>query len=197
MIEKVIDEINAGITAMNIFSKINGLCEIIEEPFMVDEVASIAKFPALYNGKDQLKYITGGLDYATGIVFHLPNGNQNENILENIRTREKRVERTWPMKMIAIIRRNIYNTDNAYSAFDLLSNLQGEVSKQSIFALKAILNVDKVLTNITSTSADKLGIIEETFTNIHFPALHNLMVVKVEYDIVISGNDQCFLKYNC
>lgn len=197
MIEQVIDEINIGITDLNIFlGGVNGLCEMIQEPFTIEETTVIAKFPALYKGNDHLDYVTN-LDYGAGVVFHLNNGNMSPASLETIRAREKRVQRSWPLKCIAIIRRDIYNTDSPYSAQELLTNLQSKISKKAISTLKATLGVERIQVNITSANDDKSQIIAETFENIDFPALHDLMAVRVDYEIVISGPENCFLTYDC
>lgn len=198
MIEQVINAINADIQTLGIFdpAKTIGLCEMIDEPFKDGENELTASFPALYSGKDHLRYITN-FDYKVGVLFHLPNGAINTIDLDRIQTSKRRIERTWPLKAIAIIRRDIYGTDSSYSAIELISNLEGKISKQTIPALKTILQVEKIKANVGNSSYDKKQIIEETFININFPPVHNLIAVKIEYEVVISGNEQCFKVYGC
>jgi hypothetical protein len=172
------------------------LCEMITEPFEVNETVVEAKFPAFYNGNDQLRYVTN-FDYKIGVVFHLTNGEESQSPMDRSRSAQRRYEKTYPMKCIAIIRRNIYGTDSAYSPKELISNMGPCIGRISFPGLKAQLLYDSAETNVTSSNDDKEAILNEHFQNVEFDAVHNLIVVQINYEIKITGSEGCFLTYNC
>lgn len=199
MIQKIVEAVNdndLGLGSLKIFQNINGLCEVVAETFKVEDVEVEAKFPAFYNGNDQLRYVTN-LDYKVGVVFHLTNGDSSQSLMDRSRTAQRRYEKTYPMKCIAIIRRNIYNTDSAYSPSELISNMEPCIGRIAFPAVKAELLVDSVETIVASSSHDKEAILSDHFQNVEFDAVHNLMVVQINYDIKITGSEGCFLTYNC
>lgn len=196
MIEPIINYANNNLQDLALFQDIKGLCEMVTESQNNGEVDIEIKYPAYYNGDDNLESISD-LDYKQGVVFHMVNGDLSESELEQIRVRSRYIERRYPVKLIAIVRRDILNTDTAYSPDEVVNNIISQISDRNIISLRTQLGADKVSIDVRSANTKKDEILEATFFNVEIEGRHDLIVVSVDYEIVVTGNENCLLKTNC
>lgn len=192
MIEPVVSYINSRVENLKTFATVRGLCETIRETSGgVDKT-----YPGFYIGKDNLKHITD-YDYRQGVVFHMKNGNYSTSDLERVVASKRFIELRQPMSLYAFVRRDIYSSDDAYSADELIHNLMRTVSNDNINGLRTQLRVNRVFTSAANASSDKNQIITGLYSNVDFPQRHDLIVVRVDYTITFQGNENCFRDYGC
>lgn len=196
MIEPVLNYANTHIQDLAIFKDVKGLCEMVKEIQSDGQQDFEIKYPAIYSGNDTLRQVTNN-DFKQGAAFHINNGDVSETDLERIRVRSRYIERRYPVKLIAIIKRSAYNTDSPYSPDELANNLMSQLSRLNITSLRSELGADKVSIDVRSASTNKENILESTFINVEFPPRHDLMVVSVDYEIVVTGNEDCLLTKRC
>lgn len=189
MIEAIISVLNTKISALNIFQNIFGVCEIVRE--------GEKSYPAFYNNKDNLKYIDEGVDYKQGVIFHLKDGNQTREELERIRARSKNIQITTPMTAVAIVRKSIYNTDDAYMEYQLTRNISKLLDEDNNTELKEALKMNRVYTGINEVNHDKQAILDQYFAGVDMNMRHDIAVVSVSYDIVIEGDEECIEMLEC
>lgn len=186
MIEAVISYINTNLTNLNIFKEVKGLTELITE----DDKT----FPAIYTGKDNLRFITS-YDFRNGLIFHLKNGTASMEDLDRVISSSAYRQYSHPMRAVMIHGRNIYQ-DNNYSQEYVANNIVNAINRRSIPSLRPVIGVDRVAVNVTNYSTNKEDL-AGIFENVDLGLRHDLDAVIVDYNIVLRANQKCFDNYNC
>jgi hypothetical protein len=191
MIEGVITHLNLQVAELNCFAQISGLCEWATEAKADSEDM---KFPVIYKGKDNLRFITT-FDFRSGAFFHMKESNTDIEQLESPRVEDDYLKYTTHLKAYAIIRRSLID-DSEYSHEKLANNIVHTLNDSNINSLKASIGVNRVNVFVTGYSTDSAEI-NDIFQNIEIQWRHDLTIVVIDYDIILEGYQQCFTNYTC
>jgi len=191
MIEGVITHLNTQVAELNCFAQISGLCEWAAE---VKEDGNEMRYPVIYKGKDNLRFITT-FDFRSGAFFHMKEGNTTIEQLESPRVAEDYLKYTTNLKAYAIIRRSLID-DSEYSHEKLANNLVHTLNDSNINSLKASIGVNRVNVFVQEYSTDSAEI-NDIFQGVEIQFRHDLTIVVIDYDIILEGYQQCFNNYTC
>lgn len=189
MIEKVIEHINENLKSVKGFdhSRIRGLSEYVVEPEK--------KYPGIYKGNDTIDFITSN-DFRSGVIWHMKAGDLSTSDLDSF-GRSKVMQYNTPMRCYAIIRRDSIS-DSPYSPDELALNILNTINERNVNSLKATLNLMKVQIQAGGYGVDK-DELEQIFQGIDIENLrrYDIMYCSINYNIILTGKQQCFVKYTC
>lgn len=191
MIESVVDYLNTQIQTLNVFKEVHGVAQRVDERNSGDDL--IRSYPAIYSGKDSLKFVTN-YDFRSGVLWHQRNGEVGIEQLERIIATSANIQQTHPMRLYAI-HRKAYN-DTQYSADEILANLIHKVNQRNINSLRTSLALNRIVVEVTGTVTG-VQLLDEVFTNVDIKFKHELDIMAITYNIILQGNQNCFINYNC
>lgn len=183
MIRSIIDHINSQITGFKAF----GLTKLARKE---DKV-----YPVIYAGKGDSEHIN--FDFSKANLYHRLIGEisitqqDSEVVGCDLETTE-----TYPMKMVAYFPNNFLGLDDNYSALKVAANLKS-ILPSDLDTIASTLNLNLVEVVLKSVEMDSFVVWGDEFTNVDFavPSTHNL--ISIEYDIILTGDTNCFEDYEC
>lgn len=152
-------------------------------------------YPSVYSGGGDSEdinfdfYATSSYHRLTGVVGITQE--DDETIGGDIQTVE-----SYPMRYVAYFPNNLLGTDDAYSVHRVVSNLKNKLpaNLNTIADSLGLYSVEVVLGGVEVDSFRAWG---QEFVNVDFrvPSTHRL--IYIDYDIILTGNKDCFTAYAC
>lgn len=183
--KEIIDYINTQINALNIFTKLLGLAEILTTE---DNEENVVKYPVIYISNDELDKI----DVEGSKVYHRQNGDLS--ISENGTQPngcERYLDYTFPMKMVALVDRNEFEDCN-YTPINLMTTLSNTVNINNVDGTAQGLNGGSFSIVVTGGSTDRQEIFDAEYSNSGKLPDFKIAYVSLEYNIIWTGNQSCF-----
>jgi hypothetical protein len=185
MLNIIIDTINTRIGGLNLFDRIYGLCSKITRDKKT--------FPAEYcNG--EYKQVSD-FDLHKGIIYHRQTGEISLEEIEDeqIAANDPFYQRTYPMRVVAVIRKDLLGIDNdAYSESRVAQDFLSVIARTTNKALREELKVDSVIFEVESIGTDREDIFKEEysgFDNSFFK--YEYLYIAIDYNILVSGSLSC------
>lgn len=191
MLQEIIPNINTRIDSLNMFSMKYGLCEIIAKDGKT--------FPAEYcNG--EYKQISD-FDLHKGIVYHRLTG----DILKENQEEESSVScdpfyyTTFPLRTIVSIKKSLIKDigNDAYLESKIAQNICNTIAQSNNKALRILLRVDSVSTEIKNIKLDREDIFKEEYTGFDNFMRYEYLYIAIDYNVIVTGNVSCFENYDC
>lgn len=183
--KEIIDHINSKIEEINLFPRRFGLCEIIKK----DETSFPAEFCS-----GEYKQVS---DFEQGgTVYHRLTGDitSSEADEESSVSCDPFIERTYPMRTVGVIEKK---NNDAYEDYDIAELVARKISFLNNKTLRTLLKVDSVSVEIKSLSADRNKIWNEEYSKIDISIPFESIYFAIDYNIIVTGNNSCFQKYEC
>jgi len=184
MLEVILAHINTQIETLEHFKTLKSLCEIIKK----EDIS----FPAEYCTKDEYKQIE--LD---SVVYHRLTGEVTQSEIEDEEACAIQVTRTYPLRVVFTIPKNILNTDNNFIDLKIAENIVKVIGLKNSKTLNSSLKTDVVSVIVKSYSIDREKIWSEEYNNLPMTVDYKLIYGAIEYDVVIQGTQSCFNTYEC
>lgn len=188
MIRSTINYINSQIETLGIFSKLNGLTKIWKKGDM--------EFPAVYSGGGDLEAIN--FDYTLANVYHRISGSVGIEQSEDSATGcDILITETYPMRLVCYFPNKILGKDDEYSALRVSTNLKNILPALNLTSISNDFQLDSIDIELTGIDLDSFSVFDDEFSGIEYkiPAEYNL--IALEYDIILTGSQNCFLNYDC
>lgn len=191
MLNNIITYINGKIGELNMFKDIRGLCELIQ----VDGKS----FPAEYCN-NEYKHLD--FDFKGSLVYHRQTGQAGigEADEEQAISCDPFLEKTYPMKTILYVKKDVFGSDNndAYVDSKIAENVLNAIYTSNNRTLRNEISVDSISVNVTSVSTDREEIFNDEYPNAEKMVIpYEYAYVSIEYDIVVTGQLSCFNSYTC
>jgi hypothetical protein len=185
MLNTIIDTINTRIEGLNLFGQIYGLCSQITRDKKT--------FPAQYcNG--EYKQVSD-FDLHKGIVYHRQTGeiSLEEIEEEQIAANDPFYQRTFPMRVVAVIKKDLLGIDNdAYSESRVAQDFLSVIARTNNKALRESLRVDSVVFEVESITTDREDIFKEEYTGFESNFFkYEYLYIAIDYNILVSGSLSC------
>jgi len=185
MLKEIINKLNKDIKALNQFSVLHGLCDIIND--------GKGGFPAEYCGKDEYKQVSN-FDQVRGVIYHRMNGDitREEIEEESLTGCENLILESYPMLLIGCIKMSILKIDDAYTDLDIAQKISNTITNENIKGLN--LGLRQLETNVELISINRKSILETEYpdneSDVEIP--YDFAYFKVEYNIKAKGEITCF-----
>lgn len=190
MLEIIIPYINDKLETLNMFEKLHGLCDIINQ--------DTKSFPAEYcqNEYKQIEF-----DKHRGTVYHRLTGNisTEEDDEESTISCDPFYIRTFPVRtVLGIHKKYLKNLGNdAYLENKIVHNIIRTVAESNNKILRILLKADSISFEINSCSVNRDEIFDDEYSGIENFIRYEFLYVAIDYDIIVSGNVSCFKLYDC
>lgn len=181
MIELIIPYINTRIETLNLFSRRIGLCDVIKK--------GEASFPAEYC-EGEYKQVSD-FDQETGTVYHRLTGDISSAELdeENTVSCTPFIDRTYPTRLVAVIKKSELN---AYSDSQMAEFISNAIAFRNNKSLCISSGADTISVEVKSISTDREKIFSEEYKGVENKIPFEYSYIAIDYDIKISGSVSCF-----
>lgn len=190
MLEKIIEHINTALDTLRIFEKTYGLCEIIS---LEDK-----SFPAEYCGNEYKK-----TDFQN-TIYHRMSGSISisEDEDQQVSGCGLYSERSYPMRLVACVKKNIYNNGNndAYIDQKIAENIESVISFSNNKALSSLLKADEVSVKVNSIATNRNDIFRDEYRGYKADEMfidYEYAYVAINYTIKIAGDLSCYQLQQC
>jgi hypothetical protein len=185
MLNTIIGTINTRIEGLNLFGQIYGLCSQITRDKKT--------FPAQYcNG--EYKQVSD-FDLHKGIIYHRQTGeiSLEEIEEEQIAANDPFYQRTFPMRVVAVIKKDLLGIDNdAYSESRVAQDFLSVIARTNNKALRESLRVDSVVFEVESITTDREDIFKEEYAGFESNFFkYEYLYIAIDYNILVSGSLSC------
>jgi hypothetical protein len=194
MIETIIEYINNRIETLDSFQELRGLCEIIER----ENEGKSEAFPAEYCRDGEYKRVED-YDLEKGVVYHRLTGKPTEERVESTVGCETNIRRTYPLRVVAVVSKNILKKKNNNSYIDdkLASNLSNIISKSSVKTLAVAVQAEDVEVSTNSYNINRYDLWNEEHKNINEVIDFEYSYIAVDYSVIVEGSRDCFHIFDC
>lgn len=188
MIRSTIEYLNTQIEGLAIFSKLNGLTKLWRKGDMV--------FPSIYSGGGDSEAIN--FDYSTASVYHrIASEISVEQSEETGAGCDILITETYPMRLVAYFPNLILGEDDAYSALRVSSNLKNLIPSINLTSIASLFRLDGIELAVESINLDSFDVWENEFKGIEFTLPSDKNLISIDYSIILTGSQNCFLNYEC
>lgn len=193
MIETIINFINTKINTLNLFHRRFGICELVDK--------GEGSEPCEYCNFEYKPVLDS--DPINGISYHRLRGEAT------VREAEEEMSvsctpflvKTLPLKTVAIFRKDILGTgnNNGYIESKIAENIINTVFTRNNKALRTELQVDSVSVEIDSIITNREEILNQEFdrTEGEVKIDSDYALIAINYNIIVTGNSNCFEVYEC
>lgn len=185
MTDSLITILNTKLITTGYFTKLFGLSEQVTK----DGVTR----PLLYKTRDERIEVTN-FDELNGSVYWRKTGDirVSESLEESLRSAEKLMQLSIPLKLVAVGNREMMPDDNNVTAENFARSLFGTIAANLNGNARRILRAKTVRLSLTSISDNARSIMTSEFPgSSQFELGENLIIVSLEMDAIISIYESC------
>jgi len=181
MLKPVIDYINTSLTSLNLFTEINGLCEIINDGDRF--------FPAYYCDGNYIP--VSEISKNKGISYFRLDGaiSIDQNTEDSSIGCDVYSKKTYPLRLVMCSKKSVYDAGQ-YSEEKLLNDIEKTISFRNNKALCLSLGMD-VISSISKGSILDRNVLFKDEYNIENKIGYEYAYIAILLDIVIEGNLSC------
>ena len=186
----IIEYINARINQRNLFSRVTGLADIVQE--------DTRRFPAIYAGNGRMVQPTDK-DYLAGVVFWLQNGQERTTQIESPIAAKWFIRHEYPMSIIAMIRKSAFGSanDTGYMATELAKLITSDCIINNPIALRLAYQATVTDAKVESIEAISQRVIDSVYVSERKPDHTKLAAVRVNLNLIVEGNPECLTQISC
>lgn len=194
MLEVIIQFLEGRLNALNIFTKLYGLCEIVQD----EQNNERRSFPAEYIGAGNYKLYPNDFDLTQNHGYFRIESVSEDREDSEIYGGETVLTRTYSMKFIGYVNKDIYQVDNKYATDKIVHNLSQMLSLEDVKQVRDDLDLLSITSRVTNIETDRYAVLEEEYDNVNLSALDlQYAYVSFDFDIVISATAGCLFAYAC
>lgn len=185
MLNAVIEILKENLAATKLFQQVNGLCIMINEPRT--DNSQPKRYPAIYTGADNLKYITN-YDFANGLTFFV-NNSKTITELDSKRSDATFVNGRYTITLYAITKRG--------NIADILQAVEKALHVENDRETKVKTNVQSIICHAGDINTDTDTVLRDIFTNVPIKATHDLLFMRVNLTLELQYYINCLKEICC
>jgi hypothetical protein len=189
MLEVIINDINTKINALGKFSKVYGLCEIINK--------ENTSFPAEWCNNDYKQ--VSDFDKHNGVVYHRLTGSISINEQEDQSADgcDIYTTRTYPLKTVICVKKDLYNNNDAYVEQRVAENIQATIQEVNNKSLRQALSADEILVSVSSVNVLRDSVFSSEYKGVAMFIKYEYAYLSIDYEVTISGDLSCYQNQGC
>ena len=199
MLETIIQFIEGRIEALEIFTELYGLCEIGKDEVKRDGNTTERTFPVQYIGAGNYKLYPNDFDLtASHGYFKLLDVSEERDDENDLYGGETILTRTYSMRFVAYVNKDIYQVDNKYAPDKIMHNVSQMLSLEDVAGLNTSLDTISITSRVTSVEMDRYAVLDAEYDNVDLGALDlQYTYFYADFDITLSATASCLFTYAC
>jgi hypothetical protein len=185
MLQSIIDYLIIKLQALNI-ADVYGLGELVVE--------QESEKPALYLGSGQYQSLVNFDNHSGLIYFRLVSPVTNA-VAESQVGGEDVFQRTYNLRIVAYVNKEVYNTDNNYIDDKIAHNIQLAIDNEDDGVLSSSLGAQTATIQTTSYETNRRNVSDGESLGFDIP--FSYVFLALDFNVVIIGSQDCFSLYGC
>jgi len=194
MLEVIIQFLEGRLDALNVFSKLYGLCEIVQD----EQNGERRSFPAEYIGAGNYKLYPNDFDLTENHGYFRIQDVTEDREDSELYGGETVLTRVYSMKFVAYVNKDVYQVDNKYAPDKIIHNLSQMLSLEDVKQVRDDLDLLSITSRVSNIEQDRYAILEEEYNNVNLSALDlQYAYISFDFDITIAATASCLFAYAC
>lgn len=173
------------IQPLGIFKDVHGLAEIITET--KSDGSGTKSFPALYKGKDSLRYITN-FDYHNGLGFFLCDS-ETQALGESKRYDSRYINYSATLSFYGIVKRT--------NESDLIQTIFSKMRIDNEKAARRAIGVNTISGYVARVVTGAELVLPNIFSGVEIKSVHDLSYIGIEFSVTASYYEKCLMSKCC
>jgi len=194
MLEVIIQFIEGRLEALNIFTKLYGLCELVQD----EQGGERRKFPAEYIGAGNYKLYPNDFDLTANHGYFRITDVSEEREESELYGGETLLSRTYSMRFVAYVNKDIYQVDNKYAPDKIAHNISQMLSLEDVKQVRDDLDLLSITSRVSNIDTDRYEVLGDEYDNVNLSALDlQYSYLAFDFDITIQATASCLFSYAC
>ena len=185
MLQSIIDYLTIKLQALKI-ADVYGLGELV--------VDQDSEKPALYTGSGQYQSLVN-FDNHNGLMYFRLVSPVSNAIAESQVGGEDVFQRTYNLRIIAYVNKDVYNTDNNYIDDKIAHNIQLAIDNEDDGLLSTSLGAQTATIQTISYETNRRNVSDGE--SLEFDIPFNYVFLALDFNVIIIGSQDCFNTYGC
>jgi hypothetical protein len=185
MLQSIIDYLTIKLQALKI-ADVYGLGELV--------VDKDSEKPALYTGSGQYQSLVN-FDNHNGLMYFRLVSPVSNAIAESQVGGEDVFQRTYNLRIIAYVNKDVYNTDNNYIDDKIAHNIQLAIDNEDDGLLSTSLGAQTATIQTISYETNRRNVSDGESLGFDIP--FNYVFLALDFNVIIIGSQDCFSTYGC
>ena len=185
MLQSIIDYLTIKLQALKI-ADVYGLGELV--------VDQDSEKPALYTGSGQYQSLVN-FDNHNGLMYFRLVSPVSNAIAESQIGGDEVFQRTYNLRVIAYVNKEVYNTDNNYIDDKIAHNIQLAIDNEDDGLLSTSLGAQTATIQTTSYETNRRNVSDGESLGFDIP--FNYVFLALDFNVIIIGSQDCFNTYGC
>lgn len=185
MLQSIIDYLTIKLQALKI-ADVYGLGELV--------VDQDSEKPALYTGSGQYQSLVN-FDNHNGLMYFRLVSPVSNAIAESQVGGEDVFQRTYNLRIIAYVNKDVYNTDNNYIDDKIAHNIQIAIDNEDDGLLSTSLGAQTATIQTISYETNRRNVSDGE--SLEFDIPFNYVFLALDFNVIIIGSQDCFNTYGC
>ena len=185
MLQSIIDYLTIKLQALKI-ADVYGLGELV--------VDQDSEKPALYTGSGQYQSLVN-FDNHNGLMYFRLVSPVSNAIAESQIGGDEVFQRTYNLRVIAYVNKEVYNTDNNYIDDKIAHNIQIAIDNEDDGLLSTSLGAQTATIQTTSYETNRRNVSDGESLGFDIP--FNYVFLALDFNVIIIGSQDCFSTYGC
>ena len=185
MLQSIIDYLTIKLQALKI-TDVYGLGELV--------VNKESEKPALYIGSGQYTSLAN-FDNHNGLMYFRLVSPVTNAVAESQVGGEDVFQRTYNLRIIAYVNKDVYNTDNNYIDDKIAHNIQLAIDNEDDGLLSTSLGAQTATIQTISYETNRRNVSDGE--SLEFDIPFNYVFLALDFNVVIIGSQDCFNTYGC
>ena len=181
----IAEYLKTQIQPLNIFKEVHGLAEIVTET--KSDGTGVKSFPALYKGKDSLRYITN-FEYHNGMAFFLCDS-ETQTLGESKRSDSRYINYSATLSFYGIVKRT--------SKYELITTISRKLLIDNQKSVRQQLGVNTISGYVSRIVTGAESVLPNIFTGIEIKSVHDLSYIGIEVSVTASYYEKCLISKCC
>jgi len=185
MLQSIIDYLTIKLQALKI-ADVYGLGELV--------VNDDSEKPALYTGSGQYHSLVN-FDHHNGLMYFRLVSPVTNTVSESQVGGEDVFQRTYNLRVIAYVNKEVYNTDNNYIDDKIAHNIQLAIDNEDDGLLSTSLGAQTATIQTVSYETNRRNVSDGESLGFDIP--FNYVFLALDFSVIIIGSQDCFNTYGC
>ena len=185
MLQSIIDYLIIKLQALQI-AEVYGLGELVVE--------AESEKPALYIGSGQYTSLAN-FDNHSGLMYFRLVSPVSNTVAESQVGGEDVFQRTYNLRIVAYVNKEVYNTDNNYIDDKIAHNIQLAIDNEDDGLLSTSLGAQTATIQTISYETNRRNVSDGESLGFDIP--FNYVFLALDFNVVIIGSQDCFSTYGC
>ncbi len=194
MLEVIIQFLEGRLDALNVFTKLYGLCEIIQD----EQNNTRRSFPAEYIGAGQYKLYPNDFDLTENHGYFRIQSVTEDREDSELYGGETVLSRVYSVRFVGYVNKNVYEVDNKYAPDKIIHNISQMLSLEDVKQVRDDLDLLSITSRVSNIQQDRYAVLEDEYNNVNLSALDlQYAYISFDFDITITATASCLFAYAC